>query len=192
MADVRFPVTEEPVTDVRHWGWPAPIFAAPGFVVQSIDTVQKRTDWLGTARARAGVTITPSFLLYVTGGLAYGGVRSSTLTSSALVPVTPVEVFSGTFGSYAQTRVGYTIGGGGEWTFAPNWSLKAEYLYYNLGSANYNAGLSNNSVGLGAFAGTLSFQDALRTRVKFDGHIARVGVNYHFNWGEAAPVVARY
>jgi hypothetical protein len=30
------------------------------------------------------------------------------------------------------------------------------------------------------------------TRVRFGGVIARVGINYHFTWGAAAPVVARY
>jgi outer membrane immunogenic protein len=30
------------------------------------------------------------------------------------------------------------------------------------------------------------------TRVQFNGVVARVGVNYHFNWGAPAPVVAKY
>jgi len=30
------------------------------------------------------------------------------------------------------------------------------------------------------------------TRLKFDGVIVRAGVNYHFNWSAAAPVLAKY
>ena len=33
----------------------------------------------------------------------------------------------------SNSRVGYTLGGGLEWMFLPNWSLKAEALYYDLG-----------------------------------------------------------
>jgi len=31
------------------------------------------------------------------------------------------------------TRAGWTLGGGLEWKFAPQWSVKAEYLYVDLG-----------------------------------------------------------
>ena len=36
-------------------------------------------------------------------------------------------------GSFSDTRVGWTVGGGLEWMFLPNWSAKVEYLYYDLG-----------------------------------------------------------
>jgi len=36
--------------------------------------------------------------------------------------------------SYSNTQVGWTAGGGVEWMFMPNWSAKAEYLYYDLGN----------------------------------------------------------
>ena len=81
-----------------------------------------------------------------------------------------------------------TVGGGVEWMFVPNWSLKAEYLYYDLRNVTYNAGLLT-SFGAAPPAFT---QDFVRTRLRVDGHIGRLGVNYHF-WGPpAAPVVARY
>ena len=41
------------------------------------------------------------------------------------------------FGSFSNSRVGWTAGGGVEWLFAPNWSVKVEYLYYDLGSVTY-------------------------------------------------------
>ena len=80
------------------------------------------------------------------------------------------------FGSASDTRVGWTASGGVEWMFAPNWSVKAEYLYYDLGSvdANYVVLINDTASGLNAtFNGQAS--------VDFKGHIARVGVNWHFN-----------
>src|SRR5450631_4892701 len=41
-------------------------------------TGSQRLDWIGTLRGRAGYLVTPSTLLYATGGLAYGGVNSAT------------------------------------------------------------------------------------------------------------------
>jgi outer membrane immunogenic protein len=73
-------------------------------------------------------------------------------------------------------EAGWTAGGGLEWLFMRHWSIKAEYLYYDLGTAHY--GLSN----LSNFntSGTL-FTTALPTSsVDFSGHIVRGGLNFHF------------
>jgi outer membrane immunogenic protein len=70
-------------------------------------------------------------------------------------------------------RNGYTIGAGLEYMFAPNWSAKAEYQYYNFGDAHFTAG---PLVGTGNFT--------------TDDHTIKAGLNYRFNW--ASPVVARY
>jgi outer membrane immunogenic protein len=46
--------------------------------------------------------------------------------------------------SASQTRVGSTVGGGVEYKFTRNWSVKAEYLYIDFGSSSYfnGAGLT--------------------------------------------------
>ncbi len=99
---------------------------------------------------------------------------------------TPTLLFYGTGGfAYAgvtafqqsTTATGWTAGGGVEWMFMPNWSAKAEYLYIQVSNGNWN-----NS-GWGA------------TVVANRGpaiNVVRAGVNYHFNWGAPAPVVAKY
>ncbi|MGC1373111.1 MAG: outer membrane beta-barrel protein [Candidatus Sulfotelmatobacter sp.] len=89
--------------------------------------------------------------------------------------------------SISGIRAGWTIGGGIEWSFAPNWSAKAEYLYYDLGSATYNLGtLNTTSTGL-------SFTRlGVSSTADFRGNIVRVGLNYRFNlFGPPAPVVAQ-
>jgi len=42
----------------------------------------------------------------------------------------------------SQTLAGYAVGGGAEWAVTPAWSVKAEYLYYDLGSLKTSGGSS--------------------------------------------------
>ncbi|MGB9106484.1 MAG: outer membrane beta-barrel protein [Terriglobales bacterium] len=87
-------------------------------------------DWFGTLRARAGLPLTPNFLVYGTGGLAYGGVSTR-----------------GTADSYSfkndQTRVGWAAGAGAEWKFSPGWSLRGEWLYMDLGGQGLGVGTAS-------------------------------------------------
>ena len=62
--------------------------------------------WFGTLRGRAGYAMN-NVLVYLTGGLAYGGGR--------------IE-FAGM--SESQTHFGWTFGGGVEVGLTPNWSAK--------------------------------------------------------------------
>ena len=162
----------------------------PGSSVNTTVSVTKRLDYLGTVRARLGYAASPTLLIYATGGLAYGEAKSATVISG-IFPGTAIFPANGR-GGMDQMMVGYTVGGGIEWMFLPNWSVKAEYLYYDLGSKGYNSAFTTTSTGSVA-AGTFFTSDLVRTRLRYDGHIARVGVNYHFNFlGAPASVVARY
>ncbi len=78
-----------------------------------------------------------------------------------------------------SNRAGWTVGGGLEWMFAPNWSVFAEYSYMDFGRTNI------------AFAnapGTFGAPTLNETRLTLQ--TALVGVNYKFNWG--GPVLAKY
>lgn len=147
-------------------------------------TVSHRLDYLGTVRGRVGITVSPTLLLYGTGGLAYGGVSASTSTGiSATVngggPVTAVPPALAA-GSMSQTRFGWTAGVGGEWMFTPGWSAKLEYLHYDLGSATYATGGYNLDVGPTALPGIGLLTIGSTTTEAFRGDIVRVGVNYRF------------
>jgi opacity protein-like surface antigen len=76
-------------------------------------------NWNGHLRARAGFAA-DQFLVYVAGGLAFA---DFTLTEGA---------FSDT-----QTHVGWTLGVGAEYAVTDNIALRAEYLYDDLGTADY-------------------------------------------------------
>jgi outer membrane immunogenic protein len=96
-----------------------------------------RGDFLGTVRGRLGFTIIPTLLFYGTGGLAYGQTDSRTSITQIVENDPALPNHYSSFGSISNSRVGWTAGGGGEWLFAPNWSVKVEYLYYDLGSVTY-------------------------------------------------------
>ena len=170
-------------------GTPNPGF--PGFPEIYTATVSSHLDYLGTVRGRLGFLAAPSFLLYGTGGLAYGGARGSTV-ESAVVPACAAtgSTCSGLGGGgFSQVRVGWTAGVGGEWMFAPNWSAKLEYLYYDLGSVNYATALSQFCTGVGcAVNGGVLASTTGNTSLRYTGSILRVGVDWHFS----APLVARY
>ncbi len=163
----------------------APLNAVTGGV-----TTSKSLDYLGTVRGRIGYLVTPTLLLYGTGGLAYGGANSSTSIFQGITgPTAGITNSWGTSGSYSDTLVGWTAGAGGEWMFMPHWSAKLEYLYYDLGSVTYGSGVTGNSF---IATGTSIFLNGVSTQTHFNGHIVRAGINYHFNWGSAAPVLAKY
>ncbi|HTV34713.1 MAG TPA: outer membrane beta-barrel protein [Methylocella sp.] len=181
----------------------------PGTTLAQAVSHAQNLDFLGTIRGRLGYLVTPTLLVYGTGGLAYGqGQATTNLTQFATGPVaaaagatnpyyaTGFASCSGgtnTFApscTYSNTRVGWTAGGGLEWMFLPNWSFKVEYLYYNLGTANYTVGsLSNFSA-----AGPLLYTGRVASSATFSGNVVRVGLNYKFfTWPYApAPVVAKY
>lgn len=148
-------------------------YAAGGAYVQATRSL----DYLGTVRGRLGYAVVPSLFVYATGGLAYG---QANLSQSFYAPGLAPTLFTAT--SFADTRVGWTAGGGAEWLFSPSWGAKLEYLYYDLGSVTAPQSVYNN--------GNVSIA-AVSSR--FDGHVVRAGVNYHFNLFRApAPVAAKF
>ncbi|MFK4512390.1 outer membrane beta-barrel protein [Bradyrhizobium daqingense] len=114
----------------------------PVFLVGDFDnytgsvTVTQDIDYLGTLRGRLGYA-SNNWLLYATGGLAWAHVKASLDSSHArLTNNLLIAGFPGALDGHASAsgyNLGYAVGGGGEWSFAPRWSLKAEYLYLYLG-----------------------------------------------------------
>jgi len=169
-----------------------PLTLAPGNSVNSSLSATNNVDWLGTVRGRLGLLAKPSLLLYATGGLAYGDVRSSTTINQALVGPSTATVNApyGSVASNSQTRAGWAAGVGGEWKFAPKWSAKIEYLHYDLGTVSYGGTLSNVVVPPGGVVptGGVFYTLGATSSTRFSGDIVRVGVNYSFT----GPVVAKY
>jgi len=152
--------------------------------------VGKQLDYFGTVRGRLGYLVTPTLLAYGTGGLAYGGVGLSAYQSSFDTGGFYGPGFGGR--TFNDTLIGWTAGGGLEWMFMPNWSAKAEYLYYDLGSVTNNLGpLAGLSYTFTLPPGSIGWAYASNVSARFNGHIVRAGVNYHFNLG-SAPMLATH
>ncbi len=107
------------------------------------------SQYLGTVRARLGYAIDRT-LIYITGGLAYGGLNS-------------------TWWSGGTSNTGWTIGGGVEYAFTNNWTVRLEGLYVNLDAGNRTinfVGPGGNYIVAGGSGD--------------GGGLVRVGVNYKF------------
>ncbi|EJW09252.1 putative outer membrane protein [Rhodovulum sp. PH10] len=105
-------------------------------------------------------------MIYVKGGAAFVDVESG------ITGVTTTGV--GYAASIDDTVTTWTVGGGIEWAFDPNWSIKAEYMYIALDETQ-----TNFVPGIGTW------------NTEYDGiHTAKVGLNYRFGGG--VPLMARY
>ncbi len=161
----------------------------PNETITSSNLATKSIGYLGTVRGRIGYEVTPTLLAYATGGLAYGGVKSSSsIVQANLDTFGAVPGAFSSAGNYSATRTGWVVGGGLEWMFAPNWSVNAEYLHYDLGRATY--ALSPLAF-YGGFA-TPNYSSSPLASTRFNGNIVRAGISYHFSFGAPAPVVAKY
>ena len=138
-------------------------------------TGSQKIDWFGTLRGRVGWLPVNSLLVYATGGLAYGHVLTDVAFSGNL-PGIPRATGSIAMNN-STTRAGWTVGGGLEWMFAPNWTVRGEYLYYDLGDVTLNSTLNINAAFVPpVLVTTVGIQSAAH----YHGSIARVGVNYKF------------
>ncbi|MTD93382.1 hypothetical protein GIW81_03410 [Hyphomicrobium sp. xq] len=120
---------------------------------------------LSTVRARLGYTF-ENILLYATGGLAVGRVEYA-------FGLTDDQFVGGGFAgaSNSQLRAGYTTGGGIEISFG-QWSLKTEYLFYDLGQETLTAPFL-----IGGVPEPFTFRPEFDTQ----GHILRIGTNFPLN-----------
>lgn len=122
-------------------------------------------DYLGSVTGRLGYVFGPA-VVYAKGGLGFTDTTYG-LTTAAGVAVP--------FTNASNKDTGYTVGGGLEYMFAPNWSAKAEYQYFNFDNGQQ-------------FISAAAFPTGVAIDHEF--HTFKVGVNYRF--GGAAPVVAKY
>jgi outer membrane immunogenic protein len=126
--------------------------------------ITSKNDQLGSVTGRFGYTWGPA-LVYAKGGYAW----RDNPNLGVSVGGTPAA-----FTTNGDHKDGWTVGAGLEYMFAPNWSAKAEYQYYNFGSTTFTSGPA----------------PIVGTRFHDDDHTVKVGVNYRFGWG--GPVQSKY
>lgn len=136
------------------------------------ETTTFELPWFTTLRGRVGTTV-DRFLIYATGGLAYGQIKSSTAVD--FEDTTTAHFLEGLQhrGSASEKRLGWTAGLGAEWAANRNWSVKAEYLYVDFGKFSYT------SPNLIVPPGKAS--DTWNTTVDATQNIFRMAVYYRFD-----------
>ena len=142
----------------------SPIFFASGPPFPGVIPAQENINWFGTVRPRLGYTVRPNVLIYATGGLAYGDVSYSANTNFVY------EQFPA---SFSTTKVGWTLGGGVEYAVSKCWTVKAEYLYMDLGSESAIANPTEPYP-----PGYPAYQEGYTWKTKVN--IFQIGMNYKF------------
>ncbi len=117
-------------------------------------SVHKNISWLGTFRARVGQLASDNMLVYLTGGLGYGGTK---LAFDARQINAPCATGLCATNSTTQTDTGWTAGGGVEYAVSQHIAFKTEYLYVDLGNSRINnsnfqvdSAFKNNIIRVGA------------------------------------------
>lgn len=140
------------ISDTQTWG------TFPGISSSRIDN-------LSTYRLRGGYAFDKA-LLYVTGGFATARVHNREFF-----------VNSGTTYDANARQMGVAYGGGLEYKFNPQWSLKTELLHVSLGKTDP----------LLAGTGGVYFSTFTGTTVRYDEfNVARIGLNYSFSFDRPA------
>ncbi|WP_371346809.1 outer membrane protein [Ancylobacter sp. IITR112] len=123
--------------------------------LQEFGSIDTKIESFGTVRARVGYSM-DRFLPYITGGLAWGNVK----VNESWTAYTD-GAYSGFGGaSRSDTLWGWTLGGGVEYAITDNWTVKAEYLYIDLGDINWDS--------------------AANTKIDMSMQTLKAGVNYKF------------
>jgi outer membrane immunogenic protein len=125
-----------------------------------------KENWIDTLRGRVGYSF-GNFFVYGTGGVAWVGAQMK-VCDNFFQPLLCE--------SQSTTRTGWTAGAGIEVSLAPNWSLKAEYLFADFGNTFF---ASQN-------------EDFNNRNVYFNDNLLRIGLNYRFGWGPFGKGPANY
>lgn len=123
--------------------------------------VNHELEYFGTFRGRIGVAM-DRFLPYVTGGLAWG----HTETSVAAYNFNNIGLDHTLSGSASETLWGYAVGAGIEYAMTQRLSIKAEYLYIDLGDSRSNFQFSDGG--------------AYNFNASNDLHTFKIGLNVAF------------
>lgn len=142
---------------------------------EGIASKELKLKWSATVRGRIGYAF-DNWLIYGTGGFALARFSHYNIQITC-GPANPTCMGAGLFNpeTLYSTLKGWTVGGGFEFGFAPNWTAKLEYLYTDYGTAEQTGVIFNR-----------------RYVAHLTTNVVRLGVNYRFGDYGKGPVVAGY
>ena len=122
-------------------------------------------DWFATGRLRAGITPVDRLLIFGTFGFAAASVDLKTVANNETPTLTT---------SNEDTYYGWTAGAGAEYAITHNIRIKADWLYYDLGSASHRTTSVLKDVNIGERL--VDFQVHQRTELDLTGNMFRGAV----------------
>jgi outer membrane immunogenic protein len=137
-------------------------------------------DWYAMITGRLGYAI-DRVLLYAKGGAAFVPTRASVSDQCQPAVGGGAPVVQAGCGNWLiwtggnTTFTTWTVGGGIEWAFAQNWSIKGEYMFIGLNDSFQTCGSALTPSGRPLAGGPFCFNQ------HFDGiNTVKVGLNYRF------------
>jgi outer membrane immunogenic protein len=176
----------------------------PGAVLSSgggmNDSYSVAMKWDASLRLRLGFIVSPSLMIYGTAGPAVTSLEENSQCDTSAKYSAPTPLFStpkigmcapGLMTpvniSNSSIRPGFTIGGGGEAKLWDHWVLRAEYRYYDFGTAKFNDSRSCNGFFtlrdpvFGSTGAGCHENDAVQTAVRARTNTAMFGLAYKFD-----------
>lgn len=152
--------------------------------------IQVGLNWLGTVRGRVGFLVHPQTLIYGTGGLAVGGTSSKQqIYWDDGLGDDPLPLHA-SGAAENKTQWGWTIGAGIEHQLGGNWSIKADYLYADLGTVVNRYVGTSTGVPWNGMDGGVHDWDGFNPKLTV--HAVRVGLNYKFGHTATGPISVGY
>ena len=126
-------------------------------------------NWMISVRPKIGWVLgSADEMVYVTGGWAVTEAKGSFLFTDTFA--TAHEAASRT-----TTRGGFTVGAGAAAPIGGGWSVKAEYLYSEFGTATFTGGT------LTAFTPPIPFANVFTHTMSLRDNMVRIGIDYQFD-----------
>src|SRR4051794_6339171 len=146
------------------------------FAVTTAEGAAAKVEWVSTVRSRFGFAF-DRFLVYGTGGVAFGEVRGAGDITATLPPFGSLTLAA----NDRRTHVGWTAGGGMEAMITSNLSAKVEYLYTDLGREHHEAPAL--ITGTPTVAALIPAGTTVRAAGDFNAQVqtVKIGLNYRFN-----------
>jgi len=148
----------------------------PGFFNTLNGQARFGLNWQGSTRLRLGYAVTPRFMPYVTGGLAYASIAGDANWNTFAFGIGPTSVAQG---ASSSVRLGWTLGAGFEYALGGNLTFKSEYLYAQYGGSAFIQSTLRHPLLGASGAGPVAAHTV-------GVHTLRTGFNYKFG----APVIA--
>jgi outer membrane immunogenic protein len=145
---------------VADWTWSTAKHTVTLTGATSAPFQTAKIDWFATFRGRMGLAVDDT-MVYMTGGLALGHLKSSTGCTS------PCYSGANFTNALNKTKVGWVAGVGAEHKFNQNWSVFGEFLYYDFGHAS-------------ATGQTVANGNVYSTEFTHEMFQGKLGLNYRF------------